>query len=80
MSEQLALIKSASVVALVDAPMGFECHPDFLTSAEENQLLAHIDGAEWLTDLSRRVLHFGYRYDYTSRNLDGAAHIGPLPD
>ena len=61
-------------------PMGLEYHPDFLAASEEDGLLARIDSSEWLTDLSRRVLHFGYKYDYTSRGLDGAARIGPLPE
>lgn len=61
-------------------PMGLKYHPDFLAASEEDGLLAHIDNSEWLTDLSRRVLHFGYKYDYTSRSLDESARIGPLPD
>ena len=61
-------------------PMGLEYHPDFLAASEEDELLAHIDGSEWLTDLSRRVLHFGYKYDYTRRSLDESARIGPLPE
>ncbi len=60
-------------------PMGLGYHPDFLAASEEDGLLAHIDSSEWLTDLSRRVLHFGYKYDYTSRSLDETARIGPLP-
>ncbi|MCY4458077.1 MAG: alpha-ketoglutarate-dependent dioxygenase AlkB, partial [Acidimicrobiaceae bacterium] len=36
--------------------------------------------AKWLDDLSRRVMHFGYKYDYTSRMLDESALIGPLPE
>ena len=62
------------------APMGLEYHPDFLVASEEDGLLAHIDDSEWLTDLSRRVMHFGYKYDYTSRRLDETARIGPLPE
>ena len=27
-----------------------------------------------------RVLHFGYKYDYTNRKLDETARIGPLPE
>ena len=61
-------------------PMGLEYHPDFLAASEEDVLLAHIDSSEWLTDLSRRVMHFGYKYDYTNRSLDETARIGPLPE
>ena len=76
MSLQLPLIATE----IATAPMGLEYHPDFLAASEEDRLLAHIDNSEWLTDLSRRVLHFGYKYDYTSRRLDEAARIGPLPE
>ena len=61
-------------------PMGLGYHPDFLAASEEGWLLDRIDSSEWLTDLSRRVLHFGYKYDYTSRGLDESARIGPLPE
>ena len=78
MSEQLALIDAETPIA----PMGLEYYPDFLAASEEDRLLAHapIDSPEWLTDLSRRVMHFGYKYDYTSRSLDESARIEPLPE
>ena len=76
MSVQLSLITTETATA----PVGLEYHSDFLAASEEEGLLAHIDNSEWLTDLSRRVLHFGYRYDYTNRRLDETARIGPLPE
>ena len=38
--------------------------PDFVTPAEEERLLLRISEAPWITELSRRVQHYGYRYDY----------------
>ncbi|MDE0699924.1 MAG: alpha-ketoglutarate-dependent dioxygenase AlkB [Acidimicrobiaceae bacterium] len=76
MSLQLSLIDEETVAA----PKGLEYHSDFLAAAEEDRLLEHIDDSEWLTDLARRVLHFGYKYDYTSRKLDESSRIGPLPE
>ncbi len=38
--------------------------PDFITPAEEERILLRVSQAAWLTDLSRRVQHYGYRYDY----------------
>jgi alkylated DNA repair dioxygenase AlkB len=76
MSLQLSLVDAETAAA----PMGLEYHPDVLVAAEEGELLKHIDASEWLTDLSRRVMHFGYKYDYTSRRLDETARIGPLPE
>ena len=76
MSLQLPLIDTETGAA----PIGLEYHPDFLAGSDEERLLAQIDNSEWLSDLSRRVMHFGYKYDYTSRSLDEAARIGPLPE
>ena len=76
MSLQLPLLDADTATA----PTGLEYHPDFLDASQEYELLARIDDAEWLTDLSRRVMHFGYKYDYTSRRLDETARIGPLPE
>ena len=70
----------AALPETATAPMGLEYHPDFLAAPEEDGLLARIDSSEWLVDLSRRVMHFGYKYDYTSRRLDETARIGPLPE
>lgn len=76
MSLQLSLMDAQPAAA----PVGLDYHPGFLSASDEGRLLAHIDGSEWLTDLSRRVMHFGYKYDYTSRSLDETARIGPLPE
>ena len=38
--------------------------PDFITPAEEARILLRIAEAPWLTELSRRVQHYGYRYAY----------------
>ena len=70
----------AALPETATVPMGLEYHPDFLAAPEEDGLLARIDSSEWLVDLSRRVMHFGYKYDYTSRRLDETARIGPLPE
>ena len=76
MSLQLSMIDTESAAA----PIGLEYHPAVLAASEEDRLLAHIDSSEWLADLSRRVMHFGFKYDYTSRSLNETSHIGPLPE
>ena len=38
--------------------------PDFITPAEEERILLRIDQVSWLTELRRRVQHYGWRYDY----------------
>ena len=38
--------------------------PDIVTEAEERRILLRISQAPWMNDLSRRVQHYGYRYNY----------------
>lgn len=52
---------------------------EFLSDAEEAELVAAIDGSSWLHDLSRRVQHYGWRYDYKARAIDASMRLGPLP-
>ena len=42
--------------------------PDFVTPAEEERILLRIARAPWMTELRRRVQHYGYRYDYRGAN------------
>ena len=37
---------------------------DFVTAAEEERILLRISQNPWITELRRRVQHYGYRYDY----------------
>ena len=53
--------------------------PDFVAEEEEAKLLAWLDGAEWSTELRRRVQHYGWRYDYRKRRIDKSMRIGGFP-
>lgn len=57
---------------------GLSLHPNFITEEEETALLAAVDASEWDTRLSRRTQHYGYRYDYRSR--EASTPVGPLPE
>src|SRR4051794_10507896 len=59
---------------------GLRCLPDFVVETDRAELLSLIDAQLWLTDLKRRVQHYGYRYDYRSRSVDPSMYLGPLPD
>lgn len=76
MNMQLSLLSPETMAE----PDGLEYYEGFLTASEEAALLRQIGCGEWLTELSRRVLHFGYKYDYANRRLDETARIGSLPD
>jgi alkylated DNA repair dioxygenase AlkB len=58
---------------------GLRYVPDFVTVEQHGALLREIDGNAWMTDLKRRVQHYGYRYDYRSRSVDYSMRIGELP-
>ena len=54
----------------------------FLPPEQQAYCVQRIDAAdgEWRNDLSRRVQHYGWRYDYKARAITPDMHIGALPD
>ena len=58
---------------------GLSYIPNFITRDEERALIEAIDQQSWLTDLKRRVQHYGYKYDYKARAVTDDAYLGPLP-
>ncbi|MGL5889269.1 MAG: alpha-ketoglutarate-dependent dioxygenase AlkB [Bacteroidia bacterium] len=61
-------------------PGGLDYQPNFLTPEQEKQLIQAIDALPWLTDLKRRVQHYGYRYDYKARRINSTMLAADLPD
>jgi len=60
--------------------LGLKYVSGYITQAEHDDFLAVIDEQNWLTDLKRRVQHYGYRYDYVGRKVDlDSMYLGPLP-
>lgn len=56
---------------------------DFLSpeeAAEQYEWLTSRPPEEWMRDLSRRVIHYGWRYDYTTRTISEDLYLGPLPE
>ena len=58
---------------------GLHCIPNFISEEEHDTLLTAIDERPWLTDLKRRVQHYGYKYDYKARNILSDSYLGELP-
>ena len=52
---------------------------DFIAPEQERELLKKIDQQPWLSDLKRRVQHYGYKYDYRARRIDSLLFVGDLP-
>lgn len=59
---------------------GLVYEPKFLNEDECRNLLREIDSQPWMSDLQRRVQHYGWRYDYSARIVSEDLMIGPLPD
>jgi len=65
------------------APDGFSYHPDFLSPAEEQALAAHLAALPLQPfqfqgfEGARRVISFGWRYDF---NGGGLKRADPMPD
>lgn len=58
---------------------GLRLYYDFISLEEEKELLRIIDQCNWLNDLSRRVQHYGYKYDYRARKIDNSFYLGEFP-
>jgi len=73
--------KSDKEVTLENAQQitGLKVLFDFISNDEEKELLINIDKSNWLTDLKRRVQHYGYKYDYKARRIDQSYFIGEIP-
>jgi len=52
---------------------------NYITTEEETSLLKTINKQNWDNTLSRRVQHYGYRYDYKARTVTPETYIGDLP-
>jgi len=61
-------------------PPGAAYMPDFVTPDMAVSLVRNLDAMPWITDLKRRVQHYGYRYDYRARTVAEDSHLGALPD
>ena len=51
--------------------------PELITQAEERRILLRIADARWMTDIGRRVQHYGYEYDY--RGSGAPVPAAPFP-
>jgi alkylated DNA repair dioxygenase AlkB len=80
MFSQLNLFTENASTTAVPAILGLAYLPDYITPAQEQTLLQHIDAAPWRADLKRQVQHYGYKYDYKAKRVGREAWLGPLPE
>lgn len=74
MSKQKSLLMDQKTEPEIDIS-GLSYIPDFISAQEQACLLSQIDQQPWLTDLKRRVQHYGYKYDYKARTVGGDAYL-----
>lgn len=58
---------------------GLDYLPEFLDESEERRIVEEIDRGEWSRELSRRVQHYGWLYDYRRRTVADSMRLGELP-
>jgi len=85
MDSQLNLFPSEEehktpVVVNIEEILGLKRIDNFISTQEETKLLSKIDKQDWLTDLNRRVQHYGYKYDYRTRRIDNSMKLGNIPE
>ncbi len=73
-------VKREAVPSASEEVPGLVYIPNFLSEIEEAELIELIDMSEWSSVLKRRVQHYGWRYDYKSRQIDSTMRLGPLPE
>ncbi len=83
MSEEIKLgekrIRNEIVIKAHEKVRGLYIIQNFITEQEEEALLEYFDAQTWDTTLKRRVQHYGYRYDYSSKKIDLTMKAAPLP-
>ncbi len=57
---------------------GLTYEEDFITKEEESQLIETIDAQKWDTSISRRTQHYGFIYNYKSK--DAVKPAEPIPE
>ncbi|GAB5355050.1 hypothetical protein AAMO2058_000172600 [Amorphochlora amoebiformis] len=61
-------------------PEGLMLVENYISKEEEEILIKAIDNQPWIKDFSRRVQHYGYEFNYGTRNVDPDKPIeGGLP-
>lgn len=60
-------------------PQGLSLQPNIFTVEKEKEIIQWLDNQTWSNDLSRRTQHYGYVYNYKSKNITPGRPIeGPL--
>lgn len=80
--DNILSIKDQSIHKIInDTSMiqGLKYIPNFIDKIEVTNFIESINAEPWLSDIRRRVQHYGYKYDYKARSIDYSMFIGKLP-
>ena len=72
-------ISNPKIINDISMIQGLTYVPNFIDQIEVNHFIESINAEPWLTDIKRRVQHYGYKYDYKARSIDYSMFIGKLP-
>lgn len=75
---QASLFEEATPIAPTIS--GLSYITKYIDESAEAVLIDTIDAQPWITELKRRVQHYGWRYDYKARNVTNASRLGAFPD
>jgi|GEM_PF-149445 len=59
---------------------GLQIIEDFISQEYHDELISKIDEEDWSNELSRRVQHYGYKYDYRARSINSSMKVAELPN
>ena len=74
---QLNLLPNVHAKPLIQ---GLTYIPEYIAHETESRLLDLIDSNPWDCGLKRRTQHYGYKYDYTAREVTQSSYLGLPPD
>jgi len=70
---------SPKIINDVSMIQGLTYVPNFIDNSEVKSFMDSINKELWLSDIKRRVQHYGYKYDYKARSIDYSMFLGQLP-
>ncbi|MDE3016601.1 MAG: alpha-ketoglutarate-dependent dioxygenase AlkB, partial [Pseudomonadota bacterium] len=77
---QMDFLKEKESPPAMSGIVGITYVPEYIDRQQEADLIRTIDAQPWITELKRRVQHYGYRYDYKARSIAPESRLGPLPE
>lgn len=62
-----------------NAPPGMNVYADVISEDDEQQLIGSLEAQGWSSLIGRKVQHYGWRFDYETRDVDRVAFPAPFP-